>query len=168
MMHGAGKPSCRGQPLSSNVRRRKPTAPSAPLPMVVTAFDISLVVVALAGLYLLALGVVALLAPHMARPFLYGFAGSAAKHYLELGVRLVVGAAFVYAAPKKAWPLPASTLGWLLVATTVALCFVPWRLHRRFAERSVAQAAPYLRGIGVVSIGAGAAVLASLHVAGAA
>ena len=43
-------------------------------------------VVSLAGLYLIALAAVALLAPSRARRFLLGFAGSPGAHYLELAL----------------------------------------------------------------------------------
>jgi ABC-type uncharacterized transport system permease subunit len=53
---------------------------------------VSFALVALAGAFLVALGANALVRPPLARRFLLGFASSSTKHYLELGIRLLVGA----------------------------------------------------------------------------
>ena len=128
----------------------------------------SLAVVALAGAYLVTLGVAALLRPRVAKRFLRGFAGTPGKHYVELCTRLLVGAAFIVSAPRMAWPLPFAAFGWVLVGTTLLLALMPWRKHKRFAEYSVSRAMPHLAGVGVASLCAGAAVLASAYAAGAA
>jgi len=94
-------------------------------------------VVVLAGTYLLGLGAVALVSPSKAKAFLGGFAGSAFAHYLELCIRLVVGAAFLRCAPRMLFPGLFLVFGWVLVVTTVALFAVPWRLHHRFAQWAV-------------------------------
>ena len=56
-------------------------------------------VVLAAGLYLAGLGVALLARPARASRFLMGHASSAPLHYLEVGVRIVVGLAFVRNAP---------------------------------------------------------------------
>jgi len=94
----------------------------------------------LTGLYLIGLAAVALISPERARLFLLGFAHSASVHYLELAVRLVVGASFVWHAPQMKFAILFIVFGWVMVVTTVALLFVPWRLHRRFANWSVPHA----------------------------
>lgn len=123
---------------------------------------LGLSILALAGLYLIALGAVSLASPRLARAFLSAFAGSPAKHFIELAIRLTVGAACIAAAPWLPWPRPFEVLGWLLVATTAALLFVPWRAHQRFAQISVSRATDYPALLGIASVLAGLAVLASV------
>lgn len=98
--------------------------------------------------------------------FLRGFASSAATHCLELLVRLVVGLAFLVQAPSAATPASFTTLGWALVATTACLLLVPWRWHRKFAQRTVPQVLRYLSLIAVVSLLMGGIILWSALLAG--
>lgn len=123
--------------------------------------SLPLTVVLLTGVYFVGLGVASLATPRAAGRFLLGFAGSAAVHYVELLLRLIVGAAFVVRAPALPWPAVFTLFGWGLVLTTMGLCAVPWRWHRRFAERTVPQALRYLPLLGVASLALGAFVLGS-------
>jgi hypothetical protein len=118
-------------------------------------------IVIAAGSFLLALGLACLFRPGLATAFLMGFASTPAKHWAELVVRLVVGAAFVGAAPGMALATPFAAFGWLLVLTTVALALVPWQLHRAFAARAVPLATAHPVALGMASSLAGAAVLAA-------
>lgn len=120
---------------------------------------VSLVAVALAGFYLVALSAVSFLAPSRASTFLMGFASSPRAHSAELAVRLVVGCAFVLRAPMTLYPAFFAAFGWLLVGTTAVLVLVPWRWHRAFAQRSVPQALRYLPLVAVASLLLGAFVL---------
>jgi uncharacterized protein YjeT (DUF2065 family) len=121
----------------------------------VLAFD----VVLLAGIYFVSLAAVALAAPNLATRFLLGHARTALVHYLELFLRLAVGAAFLLHGPSTRFPTFFAAFGWVLVATTAVLFVVPWRWHQRFAQRSVPQAVRYLRLIGVASFFLGTFVL---------
>ncbi|OYT91279.1 MAG: hypothetical protein CFE43_14385 [Burkholderiales bacterium PBB3] len=124
---------------------------------------LALTVVALAGLFLFGLGLLALAWPAKARSFLLGFAETAAKHYLELCVRLAIGAAFIFAAPRMAGPAVAEFAGWVLVLTTALMFLVPWRMHRAFAQRSVPQALAQLPLLGFASLAGGTAILWSVY-----
>lgn len=121
--------------------------------------SIAITLVALAGAFLVALGLAALLRPARARNFLLGFAGTAAKHYAELAVRLAVGGALVLASPA----LPAAkafyVFGWVLLASTGVMLLIPWRMHRAFAQASVPRALRFLPAIGLASVAAGAGAL---------
>lgn len=119
----------------------------------------SVAVVALAGAFLIALGAAALFRPPTVKRFLLGFASSCAVHYLELGIRLLVGAAFICAAPSMVGTTIASWAGWILLGTTGALFLMPWRVHRALAQRTVPQALAYLPVLGMVSLIAGAFIL---------
>jgi hypothetical protein len=111
--------------------------------------------VAGAGLFLIGLGLLAWIRPGAAGRFLLGFAATAPRHALELGVRLAVGAAFVVAAPRTAAPALCAVAGWVLLATTAALLAVPWRVHRDFARRTVPAALRHLRLLGLAALAAG-------------
>ena len=50
----------------------------------------------------------------------------------------------------------------LLIASSIALAVLPWRLHRRFAEWSVPRTTQYLPLIGFASIAGGLGLLAAL------
>lgn len=123
---------------------------------------IGLVPVLLAGLYLVGLGAAALVSPQRARSFLSGFAQSAFVHYLELSVRLVVGAALVFYAPQMKSASLFAAFGWIVVLTTLGLFVVPWKWHRRFAAWSVPQATRNMSIFALGSLAAGIFVLVSL------
>ena len=118
--------------------------------------------VLLAGLYLIGLSAVAIVSPRRAESFLSGFAMSAFAHYLELAVRLLVGAALVAYAPQMKSPGLFAAFGWVVVVTTIGLFAVPWRWHRRFAEWSVPLATRNMVLFAFGSLAAGSFVLVSL------
>lgn len=115
-----------------------------------------------AGLYLVGLGFVALVSPNRAKRFLAAFASSARAHVAELMVRMVVGAALVLSAPLVRFPGIFLVFGWALIGTTIALAAVPWRLHQKFATRSVPIATRYMPLVAVGALAAGAFLLVSL------
>jgi len=117
--------------------------------MLLVAAKTILVVVAI---FFLLLGLIALIRPSIAGRFLLGFAGSALKHYVELGVRFVVGGAMLVVAPHSTYSVALTVFGWLLIVTTAVMAIVPWRVHRRFAETAVPKALRFLPMIGVSSL----------------
>lgn len=120
---------------------------------------LALAVVALAGLYFLALGGASLIVPTRASRFLLGFAGSLGAHLLELALRMIAGVAFVVAAPRMLFPGGFAMFGWALLISTVCLLAVPWRWHQRFAQYVVPHAIRLIHLIGLASLGAGVFVL---------
>ena len=122
----------------------------------------SFVVIILAGIYLIGLGIISLAQPGKASAFLSGFAGSAKLHYIELTIRIIVGTAFLWHAPKTLAPFVFTVLGAVLVATTAVLLCIPWKIHRRFAEKSVPQALRYLPLIGIASLLFGLTLIAMM------
>ncbi|HRG16239.1 MAG TPA: hypothetical protein PLB00_09585 [Pseudomonadota bacterium] len=109
-----------------------------------------------AAAYLLALGLLLLVSPAHGRRFLAGFAQTVSAHYLELGLRILVGAAFIAHAPKMATPTLFAALGWVLIGTSLVLALMPWRWHARIAQRSVAMATRFTLPLGLASIAMGA------------
>jgi len=112
-----------------------------------------------AGLFFVCLGCVSWLAPSRAGRFLLGFAGSPARHYLELTARFLVGGAFVLAAPRLPAPGVFSVFGWVLLVTTTGLLLIPWHWHHCFARRAVPLVLRFLPLLGVASVGLGVLVL---------
>ena len=109
-----------------------------------------------AAAYLLALGLLLLVSPAHGRRFLAGFAQTVSAHYLELGLRILVGAAFIAHAPKMATPTLFAALGWVLIGTSLVLALMPRRWHARIAQRSVAMATRFTLPLGLASIAMGA------------
>lgn len=123
---------------------------------------LALSMVVLTGLYFMALGVASLLFPLRASRFLMGFAGSPSLHYLELFIRFVVGGALLLGAPRMLFPGAFRMFGWVLVITTGVLLLIPWRWHRRFAERAVPSATRYLSLVGLSSLALGGLLLTAV------
>lgn len=98
---------------------------------------VALTLVVLAAAYLIGLGVAAFVAPSRTARFLDAFASSARAHYLEIAIRLLVGAALVVAAPRMLWPDVFQVFGWVIVVTSLVLLVLPWRWHQRFAQAVV-------------------------------
>ncbi|MGD9589510.1 MAG: hypothetical protein AB7Q37_13950 [Pyrinomonadaceae bacterium] len=123
---------------------------------------LTFIVVMLWGVFLVGLGLTSLFAPEQAKRFLLGFAQTAARHYLEMAGRMVVGGALLVQAPKLEFSLALTVLGWMLVVTTVALLIIPWQWHRRFADRTVPAATRHMALIGIAPILLGALVITLL------
>jgi uncharacterized protein YjeT (DUF2065 family) len=127
--------------------------------MIATAAGI---LVALTGVYLVALGVAAWLRPARVSRFLAAFASSPAIHYLEQALRITAGVALVLAAPQMRHALLVAAFGWVLVVTSLALLAVPWRWHRRFARWAVPLALRHLRLFAVAGLMLGLLLLTAL------
>jgi len=119
-------------------------------------------VVLLFSLFLIGLGGMSLLAPAKAKAFLLGFATSAFTHYLEMALRLIIGASILFQARHLMYPGAFTIFGWMLVGTSAVLLLLPWKWHRRFAENAVPQALKYLPFVGVMSLALGTVLLISL------
>ncbi len=123
---------------------------------------VTVVVVAAAGVYCIALAVLSMWRPHPSARFLLGFASSPLKHYAELALRLIVGGAFVLQAPRMALPQLFGIFGWVLLVTTALLLLIPWRWHRAIASRAVPLVIPHMRLFGMASLFLGGAILWAL------
>ena len=123
---------------------------------------LALTVVVLTGLYFVALAIASLFMPALANRFLLGFADSALKHYVELFLRLAVGAALILYAPRMLFQDVFILFGWLLLVTTACLLLVPWRWHHRFAQQAVPRATRHITLIGLASLALGGLILAAV------
>lgn len=116
----------------------------------------------LASLYLLTLGGASLVSPDRTRLFLASFAGSASAHFLELFIRLILGAALILYAPLMKFPTIFDIFGWVIVVTTIVLALLPWRWHRRFARWSVPLATRNMTLFALGPLALGIVILISL------
>lgn len=120
---------------------------------------IALIAIVLAALYLLVLAKVSLFTPAKASEFLLGHAASARLHYLELGIRMVLGAAFVIRARLMVFPEVFIIFGWVLIGTTVCLFLIPWQWHRRFTLKAVPNALRHLKLVAISALALGGFIL---------
>jgi hypothetical protein len=119
------------------------------------------VIVVIAGIWLIGLATVAVARPDRVREFFGKFASSPFSHFLEMFLRLIVGVAFVIYAAQMKFHFVFTIFGWMLIATTGVLVFVPWRLHRRFADRSLPLMTDRMMLFGLVSFLGGLFILFS-------
>lgn len=118
-------------------------------------------IVVLAGIWLIGLATVAFARPERAKHFLGRFASSAISHFLEVFLRIIVGTGFVIYSTQLRPSIVFTVFGWLLILTSVVLLFVPWKLHRRFADWSLPLATGRMMLFGLVSYFAGIVILFS-------
>ena len=123
---------------------------------------VATVTIVLAGIWLIGLAVAAFVRPERVKDFFGKFASSAFAHFFEMFGRLIVGAAFVIYAPQMMFPMVFTAFGWLLIGTTAVLIFVPWKLHRKFADRSLPMVEKWMTLFGAVSFCGGLFLLYSL------
>ncbi|MEQ1603326.1 MAG: hypothetical protein ABL999_00500 [Pyrinomonadaceae bacterium] len=123
---------------------------------------LAVVIVVLAGIWLIGLGAVAIAKPDLVKQFFDKFASSAFTHFLEMFVRIIAGTAFVIYSPQMRFSLVFTVFGWLLILSSVVLSFVPWKLHRRFADRSLPLLTKRMILFALVSLFGGAVILVSL------
>jgi hypothetical protein len=88
---------------------------------------------ALAGLWLIGLGVWMALRPRQALGVLAAMGGTPVVHFGEMGVRILIGAAIMGAAPLSRAPLILSVFGGFLIASALVLMVLPRRWHARYS-----------------------------------
>ena len=125
---------------------------------------VALALIVLTAAYFILLGIAALLKPIMAARFLLGFAHSAAMHYLELFLRMAIGLALIHYSENMQFTDVYWGFGWLLVATTVCLFFIPWHRHQKFTKKVVPYANTYIALIGITSLILGMSILYSIFI----
>ncbi len=104
---------------------------------------LSLAILWLAISYLIILGLMVIFWPSLAKIFLFGFAQSTLANLVEVGLRFLVGLAFVGASNETKQSAVSLTIGLFLAASALLMLLLPG-LHRRFAVRSTASKAARL------------------------
>ncbi|HEY9030899.1 MAG TPA: hypothetical protein VIM93_06015 [Kangiella sp.] len=95
------------------------------------------VIILVAALFLIGFAFIAFIKPTTAKHFLHQFASSAQTHYSEQLIRIVFGLSLILYAPQMQFMHFHLALGWLLVITSLALLGVPWRWHKKFADKVI-------------------------------
>jgi hypothetical protein len=125
---------------------------------------VAFIVALLVAMFLVTLGVACFVTPVHAQRFLGSLASTARLHFVEVILRIVAGAALVVSAPRMLLGSAIAAFGWIVLATSVGMALVPWRLHQRFAAAVVPHVSKRLRVVGLVAAAGGLGLLAALVV----
>ncbi len=116
--------------------------------------------VVLAGLWLTGLGVWMTLWPGRALDVLGRMGSTPAIHFGEMGLRALIGVAFVVAASVSRFPMGMTVVGGFLIVTALILSLLPRRWHAAYSKgwaRRIPSAA--VRLIGPVSVVTGGGLI---------
>ncbi len=97
---------------------------------------LSHIVLFLFGLYLLLAGFAMLFYPNKVRNIIAGFGKNRVIHLTELGIRTLIGLAFVLHGQQNAASELFLFIGYFLITTAVLLLPVPPKQHHQFAQKS--------------------------------
>jgi len=87
------------------------------------------------------------------------FASTRRAHFVEQGIRILVGISLMLYSSESAAPMAFHLFGGVLIATSVGLMILPWRLHKRFADKVIPVVIRFLRVYAAFSALLGAALL---------
>ncbi|MCE9678450.1 hypothetical protein LZP69_04455 [Shewanella sp. AS1] len=119
-------------------------------------------IVLVAASYLIGLGLAAFIHPKQISRFLLAFASSLKLHLIEIGLRLIVGAALLGYAPQMRFSAGFTLFAWILIWTSIALILLPWRWHRAFAQKAVPLFTRQLPILGLGSLVLGGVILGAM------
>jgi hypothetical protein len=102
-------------------------------------------------LYLLLLGIAAVVRPPFARAFLFGFAQTRRANNIEGLARLAVGLSFIILDKPRSWSPWALAIGLFLVVSAIALLLLS-DLHKRAAPRLVSLVSERMPLLGLASL----------------
>jgi len=122
--------------------------------------NISHIVVAGFGLFLIAVGFLMLLAPSKAREFLKKAGSTPSIHYGELILRMIPAAGLVVYADQSEFPEFFTLLGWFMLGSSVLLIALPRKYHHTYAQKCAYYLNPLLiRMIAPLAFAFGGSVL---------
>jgi len=94
---------------------------------------LSQVILSAFALWLISIGIWSLIYPHAALKALSKMGSTNLINYTELGLRLIVGLAFLGGASIFQYPQISRIIGWFLVATSIILMIIPRGWHHAYA-----------------------------------
>lgn len=121
------------------------------------------IVVIASSLFMIGFGVITLVRPSATEHFIGSFASSRKAHLTEMFFRLLFGAALIWATTDRLQPSPFTLLGGVIVASTLVLIALPWRVHQRFGARVLPLITRHLRLYGLGALTFGVLVLYGLY-----
>jgi len=89
--------------------------------------------VILFGLFIICVGMLMLLAPKKAREILRKMASTNIINYAEITLRIIPAIGLIIYSDYSKYPAAFKVYGWLMVATSVVLYFVPRKWHQAFS-----------------------------------
>ena len=110
----------------------------------------------------LLVAVFSLTKPSLAKRILNAFAATFQLHFLEMAVRIIIGAAMIFYAGNMKFPVFFHIFGIILIVTSIIMLFVPWRYHQRFARFVLRPLIQNVWVFGILSLPLGLFVLYSL------
>jgi hypothetical protein len=122
--------------------------------------QLSLIVLWLAGLWLIGIGILMMVRPERCLGILRQTASTRRINNREQGLRLLAGLALILRAPVSKLPGPFELAGWFVALSSLALLVLPLRLHAGYAI-FWADRVPHgvVRAIGPLSVAAGAGLI---------
>lgn len=120
-----------------------------------------LYLVGASALFLITLGLGALLMPEQVKAFLRGYASTNGLNTLEATLRLIAGLAFIGASSVLKFGSVYFYFGLVVVVTAIIMVFVP-NTHKKYASWAVPFAISILPFYGLMSIALGGFILYSM------
>ena len=105
---------------------------------------VSIALIILFGLWLIGVSIFALLRPRKAIAAIGNFASTNLINYSELGLRALVGAAFVHSHDASPAPAIFATIGWGLIVSSLLIALAPRRWHSAYAQYCAKNIPPFL------------------------
>lgn len=122
--------------------------------------QLSLIVLCLAGLWLISIGALMLLRPDRCLGILRQTASTRRINNREQGLRLLAGLALILRAPVSKLPGLFELAGWFVALSSLALLVLPLQLHASYAIFWADRVRPTIvRAIGPLSVAAGAVLI---------
>ena len=122
----------------------------------------SVYLIALFGLFLVAVSCALLIAPRATMKKLGMAASTMAINLFEAFSLILFGIAFVLFAHGTRFPLTITVFGYVLLIEGVGICLVPRAWHRKYAVWSVGLVNPYVRFLAPLSLAFGALLIYSV------
>lgn len=94
-------------------------------------------IILLTGHFLIGFCFVSFIKPAATQHFLRQFASSAKAHYSEQLIRIIIGISLILNASQMQLMHFHLVLGWLIVITSLGLLGIPWRWHKKFADKVI-------------------------------
>lgn len=121
---------------------------------------ISKYIVIVFGLFLIFAGFLMFLNPEKVKEIIAKAGSTYLINYTELGIRLIVGIAFLINSVYSNYEIGFKVLGYFLSITAIILMFIPIKMHNEFSRKAAGLLQPiYLKFIAPISVFFGLIVL---------
>lgn len=109
--------------------------------------------VILFGFFLIGVGFLMIFKPEKTKEIITKAGSTYLINYTELGIRLLIGIAFVLSSELANYKLQFKVIGYFLIVSALVLMCLPIKLHNKFSRKEANQLKPiYLKIVGPISI----------------